>query len=186
MLIGILGKKYSGKDTTADYICNKYNGTKLILADPLKEACKILFNFSDEQLYGNLKENIDLNWGTSPRKILQYLGTDIFRNDINKILPDIGSKFWINLMSIKYSEIKKEKSLIIVSDVRFQNEIDRIHEHGGFIIKLIRESIKNDDKHESENIDNLFGDYTIINDSTKNDLYHKIDTIIKEKTEFID
>ena len=68
---------------------------------------------------------------------------------------------------------------IIMSDVRFQNEIDMIHNLGGYIIKLNRPTINNTDAHESEkNIDNLKGDFNIINDGSLQDLYNKVDEII--------
>ena len=102
MLIGVLGRKGSGKDTVSDYIVNKYNFEKMIIADPLKIACKELFNFTDEQLYGNLKETVDPQWGLSPRQAFQWLGTDIFRNEVNELNPDIGNNFWIILLKIKY------------------------------------------------------------------------------------
>lgn len=183
MLVGVLGKKGSGKDTISDYICNKYNFEKMVLAEPLKNACKELFNFSDEQLYGRLKEVDDEQWGISPRKALQWLGTDVFRNKINELNPDIGNNFWINLLKIKYLQKLKENEniKIIVSDVRFQNEIDMIHQLGGCVIKLNRPSINNNDLHESEkNIDYLSGDFTIINDGTLEELYKKVDEIISK------
>lgn len=184
-IIGVLGRKGSGKDTLADYMCANHNFKKLVLAEPLKDACKLLFNFSDEQLYGNLKEDIDPRWGTSPRIVLQYLGTDIFRRDINKIIPSSAGNFWVNLMANKYLTMIEENKgtdvKAVVSDVRFQNEIDRIHELGGIIIKVNRPSISNSDAHESEkNIDTLEADYVISNDGTKEELYKKLDNIIKE------
>lgn len=40
-LIAIVGRKRSGKDTSADFILNHVNGTKYMLAGPIKEAlCK--------------------------------------------------------------------------------------------------------------------------------------------------
>lgn len=145
MLIGILGRKRVGKDTTADYLCSNYNFEKITLAQPLKDVCKIAYNFSDEQLYGSLKEVIDDRFGVSPRIIYQYLGTDIFRKDINKIIPNIKNNFWINLVAENY--LKKiesnANSRIIISDVRFQNEIDRIHELGGIVIKINRAIAEN-------------------------------------------
>lgn len=181
MLIGVLGRKGSGKDTISDYIVNKYRYEKMVLAEPLKNACKILFNFSDEQLYGDQKETIDPSWGTSPRKVFQYLGTDIFRNDIHKIIPDIGDNFWVNLLRIKYlQKLKENKNIkIIMSDIRFQNEVDMVRQLGGIVIKLTRPSINNSDAHESEkNIDNINGNFNIINDGTLEELYKKVDEII--------
>lgn len=145
MLIGILGRKRVGKDTTADYLCSNYNFEKLTLAQPLKDICKISYDFSDEQLYGSLKETIDERFGVSPRVVYQYLGTDIFRKDINSIIPCIKNNFWINLIAENYlqmTETNKNKC-VVVSDVRFQNEIDRIHELGGIIIKINRPIVEN-------------------------------------------
>ena len=181
MLIGILGFKYAGKDTTADYLVEKYLFHKLALAQPLKDACQILFNFDNDQLYGSKKEDIDLRWGTSPRIIYQYLGTDIFRKDIQKIIPGIDDNFWVRLTLDK---LKKTYTInaqnVVISDVRFQNEIDAIHEQNGIIIKVIRPKLQNKDDHVSEkNITDLKGDYEIINDGTVEDLYKKIDIVFK-------
>lgn len=181
MIIGILGRRNVGKDTVSDYICNKYNYTKLTLAEPLKEICKILFNFSDEQLYGNKKEVIDEYWKITPRRIFQYFGTDILRKDVSKIIPDINEDFWINMIikKIKDSDIKYH----VISDVRFQNEIDKIRENNGIIIKIERNiSVKyNTDNHESENnIDFLIGDYLLVNNGTFKELYNMIDNIMNK------
>lgn len=178
MLIGVLGRKGSGKDTIADYIINKFHYEKMVIAEPLKNACKELFNFSNEQLYGDLKEVVDTQWGVSPRKVLQWFGTDIIRNRINELNPDIGNNFWVTLLKIKFlQKTNTDKNLkIIVSDVRFQNEIDMVRELGGKVIKLTRESVNSDDAHESEkNIDKLEGDINILNDGTLDELYKKVD-----------
>ena len=180
MIIGVLGRKGSGKDTISDYIIQKFNFEKMIIAEPLKNACKELFNFSDEQLYGDLKETVDPQWEVSPRKVLQWLGTDVFRNRIGELNPEIGNNFWVNLLKVRYlQKLSKNKNIkIVVSDVRFQNEIDIIHKLGGKVIKLTRPSINNADAHESEkNIDTLKGDYDILNDSSLEELYKKVEEI---------
>lgn len=183
MLFGILGRKGAGKDTIADHMIKKHNFRKMAFAQPLKDACRVLFNFNEEQLYGNLKESIDPNWGTSPRTVLQWLGTDVIRNNIKEIIPEINDNFWVNLMSIKYKQLVLENDCVnvVVSDVRFKNEIDEIHKLGGVIIKIVRPTINNVDTHESEkNIDILCGDYEIINDGTLEELYNKTDNIIEK------
>lgn len=182
MLIGICGKSRNGKDTIADYLVSKYAFEKLILSEPLKEACKILFGFNDEQLYGNSKEIIDPNFGTSPRIILQYLGTDIFRKDINKIIPNINDNFWMNIVIKKYLEKCKENknTKVVISDIRFKNEIDTFRKMNGILIKIIRPNVNTEDQHESEkNIPTLECDHDIINDGTIQDLYKKIDFLIQ-------
>jgi hypothetical protein len=70
---------------------------------------------------------------------------------------------------------------IVVSDVRFQNEIDAIHAKGGFIIKIHRD-LPNESLtslHESEsNIDKFVGDYYIENNSSYDDLYKRCNNIM--------
>ena len=184
VLIGLVGKKGSGKDTFADKFM-EFNDTyiKYSFAQPLKEACKVLFLFSEEQIYGDasIKETTDPRWGLSPRKILQTFGTDIFRKDLSKYFPEldhIGNNFWTNHFKMWY-EKNKDKN-IIVSDVRFQNEVDLISELGGFVFKIDRGTRKDTTKseyaqHASEkamdSISNLDG--TIYNNGTKEDLYEE-------------
>ena len=59
--------------------------------------------------------------GTNMRSILQTFGTDVMQNMF-------GKRVWVDL-------VLKEDNLII-SDVRFQHEVDAILEKGGFVIKL--------------------------------------------------
>jgi hypothetical protein len=182
-LIGVLGKKRAGKDTVSEYVEKYYTYDKMALATPLKDICKILFNFTDEQLHGNLKEIQDPYWGVSPRTVFQYVGTDIFRKDINKIIPTIQDNFWINAIINKYTKIieKNPNYNLIVSDLRFQNECSAIHKFSGTVIKISRPSSSNVDEHESEaQIDKIVDyDFEIVNDGSLQDLYDKIDDIMK-------
>ena len=185
-LVGFLAKKRCGKDTSSDYLVEKHSFTKMTFAEPIKDASRILFGFSEEQLYGDLKEDIDPNWGTSPRIVLQYLGTDVFRNDINKIIPSIGNDFWVKLMKIKYQQSLENDPTIkyTISDVRFPNEVKAIHDLGGIVIKIERPGFSNNenDEHESEKNIDLIKDFDelIINDGSLNDLYSKVDELVKK------
>lgn len=182
MLIGIIGKKGSGKDTTADYLISKYNFIKKSFADPLKKACKELFLLSDEQLYGKEKEIPDNRWyNCTPRIMLQYVGTDLLRDQLNIIMPELNKNIFINHFKLWYNKEKDFNKYIVIPDVRFINEMETIRELNGIIIKIERNN-NNDDMHisekEMEQI-TLF-DYIIDNNGTKNDLYKKIDSLIME------
>ena len=54
MIIALNGKKGSGKDTMAKYMCEKFGFVNYGFADPIKEVGRILFDFTDEQLDGLL------------------------------------------------------------------------------------------------------------------------------------
>jgi len=170
MIIGIVGKKLSGKDTCADYLVKNYGFIKLSFAEPLKRMCKEGFDFSEEQVNGKLKETIDPDWGITPREILQWLGTEIFRQDIQKILPNIGENFWIHLLDRKIKKILEQnpKQNIVIADVRFENEIKFIKNMNGHIIKIIRNNIEqtNYTQHKSELLaDNIEKpDHILLND----------------------
>ena len=178
MIIGLLAKKGFGKDTAGDYLVTNYGFKKVAFAEPLKDACAILFGFTDEQLYGSLKEVVDERWGVPPRKILQYLGTDILRNEINTVIPGIGENFWINRLKINCEQNPDIK--YVISDVRFQNEVDWIHEMGGVVIKIDR-PILSDDRHGSEKNIDLIENYDklINNDGSIEEFYEKIDVVFK-------
>lgn len=175
-LIVICGEKRNGKDTTADYICKNYGYTKLELAYPLKKICKIAFDLDEEQLYGNSKEIIDERYGVKPREIMQFVGTDLFRNNLKQLIPN-AELIWIQNI-IRIIEKNPNKKYVI-TDARFQNDIDVFKKYGAICIKVSRKDMLNMDNHESEkNIKDIKGiDYYLQNDSTIKDLYLKIDDL---------
>lgn len=180
MIIGFLAKKRCGKDTACDYIVKKYNYTKLSFAHPLKKCVKELFGFTNSQLNSQQKEIEDLYWGIKPRKVLQFLGTDVVRDLFpKKLLKDIGNDFWIKRTDLWYKQnYEKHKDKIVFSDVRFQNEVDYIHSINGIIVKINRENFS-DDNHKSElEIDNIKNyDILIDNNTTKEEFYSKLEKI---------
>lgn len=176
MIIGVTGKKQSGKSLMANYL-KKYNFVELSFAEPIKEICKILFNFTDDQMNGQLKEIIDENWNVTPRKCMQFIGTELFRNQLNKLICDIGEDIW---MKIVYQKIKKLLgNNIIISDVRYQNEADMIKNCGGIIIKIQRNYDISDisDIHSSEQNEIIF-DHIIMNDKTQMEFYSEIEALM--------
>lgn len=162
MIIGITGKKGAGKDTVAD-ILTEYGFVKKSFAQPLKESLRIMFNFSDEQLYGEKKEEIDSRWNISPRNAMQFFGTDILRK--------MDEDFWI-----KHMEQRLTEKLIVIPDVRFSNEIEVIKKRGGYILGIRGRGI--DDTHESEN-QKLKVDFMIDNSHSLDHLRDEIVAFLK-------
>jgi hypothetical protein len=182
-VIGITGKKFSGKDTAGNFIVEKYGFERLAYADPLKSAVREIFDFNNEQLYGNDKESIDDYWNVSARQVLQFVGTDLFRNHICELLPQMGKDIWVNVLKRKIMNRleKNPNTKFVVTDVRFFNELQAISDLKGITIKVNRDSSnQNKDSHESETcIDGFKVDHTIDNNGTKEEFFEKIDSIIK-------
>lgn len=185
IIVGITGKKFNGKDTLGNHLVSKYNYVRIAFADPLKEVIKTVFNFNDEQLYGESKEIIDEYWKVAPRTVMQYVGTDMFRNQIGKILPDIGTNIWIEVIKRKILDIWKTNpnQRIVLTDLRFPNEINLIKELNGIIIRVKRNIEKSEDEfvviHESETYIDMFKvDYDFENNQSRDKLYEQFDKIL--------
>ena len=184
MIIGLCAKKQNGKDTMADYLCQKYKFIKLTFASPLKDACKLLFGFTAEQVNGDKKEVIDERWGVTPRTVLQFVGTDLFRKQMKTIIPEIDDNFWVICLKNSIDQILKKypNAKIVISDVRFPNEIKMIQKMNGQTVKIIRESVNNTiDQHSSEKIiDDIKCDFIIENNETKEKFYEKINKFMSQ------
>ncbi len=175
-IIGFTGRKFNGKDTAAKQLIND-GYTPMSFAEPIKQVAKLLFGFSENQVNGNQKEEIDARWNTSPREVLQFIGTELFREQITRLLPDIGSEFWVKSLE---NRIPKDTD-IVITDVRFPNEVDMIHRLGGKIIRVKRNIQVNDSgTHISEkHIDKLVVDYDIENNGTIEQLHEKVNDIVR-------
>ena len=151
-IIAISGHKRSGKDVLADHFVSKYNYTKIKMADKLKQVLKLLFDFTDDQLESDIKETIDLSWMITPRKAMQFFGTEIMQEKIQELLPNIGRKFWVtNLIN----QIKNDnKNKYVISDLRFYHEYEELLKLAGdnlYVIRITRESCINEQpQHISE------------------------------------
>jgi len=132
MLIGIMGAARSGKDTIATHLKYKYGFIPYSFATPLKDVVGDLFDLSHDQLYGELKEVIDPRYDKSPRWLLQYIGTDVFR----KLYPNC----WVDKGVRMYRKRLEEDGEVrmVIPDVRFRNEFDAIKEAGGHVWKTVR------------------------------------------------
>lgn len=147
-LIAICGAKRAGKDTIANIISNKYGYDHIKIAQKLKNVCKILFNFTDEQLESDSKEIIDSYWNISPRQAMQWIGTDVMQYQVQHLLPNIDRKFWIQSI-VNQLDVNPEVRYII-SDLRFKHEVEELKKRDAFIIKVERPTIINTDNHISE------------------------------------
>jgi len=180
-IIGITGKKFNGKDTLGEiFIKNEYQ--KFAFADPLKRACKEIFHLNDDQLYGDKKEDVDSYWNITPRKIYQYVGTELFRDKIGELIPEVGKDIWIKSIEKQILDVlyKNPSTKIVITDIRFKNELDAVKHLGGIIIRIHRSSLKSIDVHKSEaDIDTFIVDYDISNDSTIEDLNLKVTNMFK-------
>jgi len=140
MIIGVCGFIGTGKDTIADYLVNIHQFRRESFANTLKDAVSSVFSWDRELLEGRTKhsrawrEQRDEWWSErlgreiTPRWVLQYWGTEVFRQGFH---DDI----WIASLENK---MRKTSDNIVISDVRFPNEIQAIHNAGGIVVRVKR------------------------------------------------
>jgi hypothetical protein len=141
MIIGFVGFIGSGKDTAADYLVNTHGFRRDSFANTLKDAVSAVFGWDRVLLEGRTKEarewreQVDTWWAErlnmpklTPRWVLQYWGTEVCRNAFH---DDI----WIASLENK---MRKTTDNIVISDVRFPNEIKAIHNAGGIVVRVKR------------------------------------------------
>lgn len=143
MIIGFLGRKRCGKDTAANVLIKDKGFVRYAFGDPVKEVCRSMFCFNDEQLYGSKKEEVDPEWNITPRKAFQVIGTDFAQYSIYKQMPELEAKvprrtFWVNRFNKWYNkELTLNKNLkVVISDVRFQHEVDAIKKLNGIVVQI--------------------------------------------------
>lgn len=137
MIIGLVGFIGSGKGTVGDILEQK-GFVKDSFAKPLKDACSVIFGWPREMLEGDTevsrkwREEPDVYWSEkfgksfSPRLALQLMGTEAGRNVFH-------TDIWV----ISLLNRARGKN-VVVTDVRFQNEIKYIQDNGGIIIRVKR------------------------------------------------
>jgi dephospho-CoA kinase len=187
-IIAICGLKRSGKDTIADYLCSNYGYTKIKIANPLKQGLKVMFGFTDEQLESDKKDEIDPRWEVQPRKIMQFIGTEVMQYQLQQIIPGIGRKVWIRSLVEEYiNNSKHNDKLFVIPDLRFQHEYEELSKHNTLFWRVdrITELDKLNhvcDLHISEKEYLQIPVSHIFKNETKNDLYSQIDNKINDIT----
>jgi hypothetical protein len=141
MIIGIAGFQGSGKDTIADYLQNIYGFKRDSFAATLKDAVAAVFGWDRELLEGRTRESrawreqVDPWWskrldmpGLTPRLVLQKWGTEVARKSWH-------DDTWIASLEYKLARAYND---IVITDVRFPNEIAAVRNAGGIVIRVVR------------------------------------------------
>ena len=157
IIIGIIGKAGSGKSTLSKYLVDNYDFTRVSFADPLKQICINAGMVTPEECYGENKTE-------HSRWVLQKVGTEIFRNQIDP-------NYWVEELHRTLHELLDDGlSRFVIDDLRFPNEANFVKSYPtGTTIRLIREDFLDSTAgttHASESLqDTITPDYTITAES---------------------
>ena len=130
-----MGAAGSGKSTVAAHLVKEFGFIEMSVADPLKDLCSEIFDWDRDRLIElAYKEEQDpgLPAGWTRRRVLQFVGTECFR----EIDPDHWAKMTLRKIDAVWAE--NENQPIVVSDIRFPNEIRLIQENSGIMVRVER------------------------------------------------
>lgn len=196
IVIGICGKAGSGKDTIARHIADNYKDIYIHhFADTLKQVCALAFGLDIGCFYSQeRKEEVIPYWGVSPRKIAQFMGTEVFREALKELLPKQDTGFWVKrLAGAIRGELFDEmgdlytygpEDVIVIPDVRFQDEVDFVLENRGVILTVKRSGYEGNvgiDNHASETTKleiPYHRHYEVNNSQSLGELYKTVDDLI--------
>lgn len=181
IVVGIGHKKQRGKDTAANRLVDKHKFIRVSWADNLKEAARVIFHFTNDQLYGHLKEVVDPRWGFTPRWALQKLGTEACRDNI-----DVN--IWVKSAWLTIEGLRKKNPEvnIVIPDVRFPNEAQFLIDRGAALWKIDRDIPEDESStHESETALDNFTKWTSVlnNNGSLQNLYSLVDGALNRSKE---
>tara|TARA_R100000808_G_C2061327_1_gene92633 strand:+ start:46 stop:618 length:573 start_codon:yes stop_codon:yes gene_type:complete len=131
MIIGLCGKRSSGKTSAATKLKELYGYSVYSFAAPIKEAL-VAMGVHEDVVYHNRNELAPW-FGKTGRHLLQTLGTEWGRRHVHE---DI----WLDLMEKRIVEDHGNlaEAFVVIDDLRFPNEADRVHSWGGYVVEVTR------------------------------------------------
>lgn len=169
-VICISGRARHGKDTSADFMKTELEkkGYKVLIAhygDLVKYTCKTFFGWNGEK-------------DEAGRHLLQYVGTDIIRNQ--------SENYWVDYIVDMLSFFGSNWDFVLIPDTRFPNEIERMKEKGFEVVsmRINRENFESElteeqKKHISETaLDNYSFDY-IVRNTTLEEFYERLSEVLE-------
>ena len=175
MLIGFTGLAHSGKDKAGSVLFMNHGFIRVAIADPVKTAAAVLFGLDAAEFHDDaLKNQIVPQWGISRRTMMQRVG--------DMVKKDMGNEFWILNWFNRYVRVG-DANHVVVTDVRFDYEAERIIQLGGIIVKIERydAGLSGDAAaHNSEQgISTHLISHTIDNNGLVCDLKHSLEALLK-------
>jgi hypothetical protein len=174
-IVALVGRARSGKDTVAALLVDAALQSGCFcrverMAAPVKAAVCALFGLPPEAVEGDGKDSVHsaceacapdgtpraaMVWLTESAKA--RLGADFFSAGLVARLVE--------------SERQGRRGTIVVPDVRYQADVERVRRHGGLIVKVTRPVSHGGTAHVWEDeVDRVVPDLELINDGTEQSL----------------
>lgn len=177
MIIALTGSKGSGKDEFFKIAAKNFpqlNICKIAFADPIKHEIINIFNLESEDQYDRLKRT-NLYWTSrmgqnTPHEVS---GRHLVR-EIGMLMRSYDEDQFVEYVM---NEVASEpQSVWVITDLRFDNELEAIKKANGIIIKVVRKGMEYDG-HATE---------TEIRDEDCTSIIHNDNTLVEYESKIID
>ena len=142
MIIGITGHAQHGKDTTGQFLVTSYGFKRYAFADQLRSMAltlnPIIYSEGPEVVTTRLADLVQsAGWDVAKkdpevRRFLQVLGTEAVRDHL-------GEDAWVDSLDKRLNDDDLTRdSDVVITDVRFLNEVRFIRRNGGEVWRVKR------------------------------------------------
>jgi hypothetical protein len=184
--IALIGRARTGKDTAAAILGRKRGYRRLAFADPLRDIAYDLdpivglesarSGFTFPERYSAVLERFGYEFSKDSygevRRTLQRLGV--------AVRDHLGEDVWVRALESRI-EATHPSIPLVVTDVRFPNEVDALRDRGFVLVRLTRLTASTpgaNATHVSETaLDDVRADFTFANDGTVEDLEAFLDLV---------
>lgn len=192
LVIGLCSNQpQSGKSTVAGIICDYFNKKSqsgkrnkndrvvvLAFADPIKKTIDMLLEMRGIDPMDYETDDMILELNVTYRELCQTLGTEWGR-------CYLGKTFWTDIVRNNIYDIYADKETgyldcdcIVVSDVRFPEEVQLIRELDGILVRIDRDSEIESDHESEQYIRTIQPDYIIDNNCPYGELQRKVHDLL--------
>jgi hypothetical protein len=199
VIVGLTGHAGAGKDTVAQMMVDR-GAVRVGLADPVKQGVTLLnpdvadledsihgyvvCDSVQDLLIENGWDGVDVHdpglflaWDVVKRRyprtraLLQRFGTDVCRSLF-------GDGIWLELAGRRVAAA--DAQIVVVPDIRFDNEAAWVRDHGGVLIHVIRPGVGPINGHASDALDWLRNVEVmgIVNSGTLDELRATVDDLV--------
>ncbi|QDQ14314.1 hypothetical protein [Streptomyces spectabilis] len=178
--IALIGRARSGKDSVGARLIARYGYTRLAFADPLKDMAIGINPWISYDVPGFIKHGTirladlieHVGWERAKEEYSEVRST---LQRIGQHMRSIDPDYWIDRLT---KRLARTSGPIVVTDVRYPNEVDKLDRYGFRIVRIARPSIESTDAHESETaLDKYVAPVTVTNSGTLDDLHAHADTL---------
>lgn len=169
-MIGVCGRKHSGKSTLGTYLSEVRGYKQFAFADKVKEAVVAFDPLLFEAQGVEMRPSTLMLPGESAVEFCDRLKNEV--PELRRCMQAMGNEvgqgifgpfFWVDMVLRQTPQYER----VVITDLRYPHECDRVRELGGYVIRVTRPSLPIDDKHDSERlVDECKVDADVVNDST--------------------